>query len=30
MDRISESLNKAFKGKSPIIIPRSVPHLVTE
>jgi aarF domain-containing kinase len=30
MDRISESLNKAFKGKSPIIIPHSVPHLVTE
>lgn len=30
MDRISESLNVAFKGKCPITIPHSVPNLVTE
>ncbi|KAG0589957.1 hypothetical protein KC19_1G059800 [Ceratodon purpureus] len=30
MDRISESLNVAFKGKCPIMIPHSVPNMVTE
>lgn len=30
MDRISESLNVAFKGKPPVTVPRSVPDLVTE
>jgi hypothetical protein len=30
MDRISESLNVAFKGRSPITVPHSVPNLVTE